>query len=258
MATKYPIILAHGIFMKPRFFCVFKHIQRKLSKAGYRVYIADTDGVGDIENNSLQLKEQIEQILKKEGAEKINIIAHSKGGLESVYMIKNLEMGQKIASLTTLCTPYKGSAVATFVNRLPAFLLGAFVFCCNVFYKLLGDKKPNFRRALEELDVSVASMPDDVEIFRGIYLQSYSCAMKSAMSDPVLAISFLISTNDEKDISDGMVSKTSAQYINYRGDCIDESISHNEIICYLTRRRKKRKVVDFYLSLCDELSKNNY
>ena len=258
VVTKYPIILAHGIFMKPRFFRVFKHIQRKLNKAGYHVYIADTDGVGDIENNSLQLKEQIEQILDKEGIDKINIIAHSKGGLESVYMIKNLEMGQRIASLTTLCTPYKGSAVATFVNRLPSFLLTAFVFCCNIFYRVLGDKKPNFRRALKELDVSCVSMLDDMEFFKEIYLQSYSCAMKNAMSDPVLAVSFLISTRDTKDFSDGMVSKSSAQYINYRGDCMDESISHNEIICYLTRRRKKRKVVEFYLSLCEELAKYGY
>ena len=33
MATKYPIILAHGIFMKPRFFRVFKHISKKLKEA---------------------------------------------------------------------------------------------------------------------------------------------------------------------------------------------------------------------------------
>jgi nucleoside-triphosphatase THEP1 len=116
MATKYPIILAHGLFMKPRFFRAFKYLQKRLSEAGYKVYVADTDGVGGIENNVLQLKARILEILKKESAEKINIIAHSKG------------------------------------------------------------------------------------------------------------------------------------------DCIDGSISHNEIICYMTRRKKKRIVADFYIKLCNELT----
>lgn len=258
MATKYPIILAHGIFMKPRFFRVFKHIQRKLSNAGYHVYIADTDGVGDIKNNSLQLKEQIEQILENEGADKINIIAHSKGGLESFYMIEHLEMGEKIASLTTLCTPFKGSSVATFVNRLPSFLLTVFVFCCNLFYKILGDKQPNLREALRELDPSSMSSVKELDGYTEMYFQSYSCKMKKALSDPVLAISYLISTRKEKDLSDGMVSKGSASFVNYRGDCIEDSISHNEIVCYLTRRSKKKRVVKFYLELCEELAGGGY
>lgn len=258
MATKYPIILAHGIFMKPRFFRVFKHIQRKLSKAGYQVYIADTDGVGAIENNANQLKVQIEDILAKAGAEKINIIAHSKGGLESFYMIEHLGMGEKIASLTTLCTPFKGSSVATFVNRLPSFLLTAFVFCCNLFYKILGDKQPNLREALRELDPSSMNRIKELDGSLEFYFQSYSCRMKKAMSDPVLAISYLISKRDEKDFSDGMVSMGSASFTNYRGDCIDDSISHNEIVCYLTRRSKKVKVVKFYLELCEELARGDY
>ena len=231
VATKYPIILAHGIFMKPRFFRVFKHIQRRLEKAGYQVYIADTDGVGTTENNALQLKAQIEDILEKEGAKKINVIAHSKGGLESIYMIEHLGMGEKIASLTTLCTPYKGSAVAAFVNRLPSFLLTVFVSCCNLFYRILGDKQPNLRTALRELDPNYVSLVKEIDGALGIYFQSYSCTMKGAMSDLVLSVPFLISTHCEKDNSDGMVSRGSAVFTNYRGDCIEDSISHNEIVC---------------------------
>ena len=258
MATKYPIILAHGIFMKPRFFRVFKHIKRKLKKAGYSVYIADTDGVGTLENNALMLKEQIEKILDAENAEKINIIAHSKGGLESIYMIKNLNMAGKVASLTTLCTPYKGSAVASFVNSLPTFLLNIFVCFCNLFYKILGDKKPDSRTALKGLDTRFIPETTELDSSLSIYFQSYSCSMKRAISDPVLSIPFLISTKREKDLSDGMVSQGSARFANYKGDCIDESISHNEIVCYMTRPKKKAKVVNFYITLCETLARNGY
>ena len=62
--------------MKPQVFRAFEHIQKKLLEEGYRVYVANTDGVGTVENNAAQLKKQIEEILEKEGAEKINIIAH--------------------------------------------------------------------------------------------------------------------------------------------------------------------------------------
>ena len=154
MATKYPIILVHGIFMKPRFFHVFRYIQNKLLDSGYHVYVADTDGIGTIENNAIQLQSQIEAILEAEKTEKINIVAHSKGGLEAVYLIEKTEAKRKIASLTTICTPYRGSAVATWVNNLPPFILTPFIFCCDRFYKILGDKKPDLRRALVQLDVN--------------------------------------------------------------------------------------------------------
>jgi len=258
VTTKYPIILAHGLFMKPRFFRVFKYIQNNLSKAGYQVYIADTDGVGDIENNTFQLKAQIEAILEKENADKINIIAHSKGGLESLYMIEKMDFGSRIASLTTICTPHRGSEVATWMNNLPPFILSIFVFFCNSFYKILGDKKPDLRLALKQLDANGSFNESALSIPAGIYCQSYSSSMKNAAADPVLSISYIISFRHEKDYSDGMVSRKSARFAEYKGDCIEDSISHNEIICYLTRRSKKAKVVDFYVRLCDDLAKRGY
>ena len=41
------------------------------------------------------------------GCEKVNIIAHSKGGLDSRYMITHLGLADKVASLTTVATPPK-------------------------------------------------------------------------------------------------------------------------------------------------------
>ena len=254
MATKYPIILAHGLFMKPRFFRAFKYLQKRLSEAGYKVYVADTDGVGSIENNVLQLKARILEILKKESAEKINIIAHSKGGLEALYMIEHLGMGDKVASITTISTPYRGSQVAAWVMELPSPILSVSVFICNTFYKILGDKKPDLRAALTLLLPSDEFDQRDHGYLEGIYCQSYSSNMLKAHSDPVLSIPFLISTKREKDLSDGMVSNRSAKFADYKGDCIDGSISHNEIICYMTRRKKKRIVADFYIKLCNELT----
>ena len=120
MPSKYPIVLAHGIAAKQlRILNAFGQIGSELEKEGYKVYVADTDGFGSVENNAEQLKSFIERVLSETGAEKVNIIAHSKGGLDAKYMITKLYMEDKIASLTTLCTPHKGSVIASKIWELP-------------------------------------------------------------------------------------------------------------------------------------------
>ena len=113
MASKYPIILAHGIVVKDlKFFKAFGKIEKTLKDAGYEVYTSRTDGFGTVESNAEQLKEQIREILANCNVDKVNIIAHSKGGLDSRYMIENLDMENSVASLTTICSPHKGSSFA--------------------------------------------------------------------------------------------------------------------------------------------------
>ena len=56
MASRYPIILAHGIVIKDyKFFRAFGRIEKTLKNAGYDVYTSHTDGFGSIENNAAQL-----------------------------------------------------------------------------------------------------------------------------------------------------------------------------------------------------------
>ncbi len=254
MATRYPIILAHGILLKQEFFRGFKHIHKQLEEAGYHVYIANTDGVGTIENNAAQLKKQIEEILEKEGAEKINIIAHSKGGLDSIHMIENLGMGEKVASLTTLCTPHKGSQIASKITQLPSFMLKFLGFWFNAFYKLLKDEAPDALTACRQLESKVKIMAEEWENPYGIYCQSYCATMHKASSDFVMGIPFLLSRHFENDHSDGLVSNSSAVFGEYKGNALEDSLSHNEIVCFLTKKKKKEKVVAFYKTLCEDLA----
>ena len=69
MASKFPIILVYGIFVKEmKYFKAFGRIEKVLKNAGYDVYTARTDSFGTVENNALQLKEQIEILLQKRRA----------------------------------------------------------------------------------------------------------------------------------------------------------------------------------------------
>ena len=112
--TKYPVVLVHGMMLKDfKYYRAFRKIAEHLESNGVKCYVTNQDGVGSIENNALQLKEMIELILDIEKTDKVNIIAHSKGGLDSRLMIHKYDMGKHIASLTTLSTPPHGSKLSS-------------------------------------------------------------------------------------------------------------------------------------------------
>ncbi|MCQ5134484.1 esterase/lipase family protein, partial [Coprococcus eutactus] len=54
------------------------------------------------------IADRIKQIIQETGCGKVNLIAHSKGGLDSRYAISMLGMAPYVASLTTINTPHRG------------------------------------------------------------------------------------------------------------------------------------------------------
>ena len=92
MATRYPIILVHGIMLKDVWkFKAFGKIESVMRGEGNEVFTSPHDGLGSIENNAEQIKTFIESVLDKTGKDKVNIVAHSKGGLDILYMLENLD-----------------------------------------------------------------------------------------------------------------------------------------------------------------------
>lgn len=259
MSTRYPIILVHGLMLKDyRFFKAFGNIERFLRSRGYTVYTSDADGVGSIENNALQLRRQIFRILRKTGSKKVNLIAHSKGGLDSRYMIERLGMGRYVASLTFLCTPHYGSEIASRLYSLPHPLRGGIAFWINLWYRLSGDKNPDVLTVCRQLRrVSDGVLPSG-HSYGETYLQSYSTSLENSTDDFVMGIPLIFSKRFEKDLSDGLVAEASSKFGEYKGKCLDESVSHTQIVDLLVKRKKRQHVFDFYLRLCRELADMGY
>ena len=257
MQTRYPILLVHGIiFKESKLFKSFGKIGKRLKSQGYCVYVSTQDGFGTIENNAVQLKEQIKKILNKEGAEKINLIAHSKGGLDCKYLIKQLDMEDKVASLTTLCTPHKGSPVATKIMKMPKFLLKFVAFWVNVWYRIFGDKKPNSYEVCRQLQRH--KIEELVPFSKSVYCQSFSTTMNKTKDDFVMSIPLIFSRYCEKGETDGLVPVSSAIFENYRGNCIEDSVSHSQIVDFMVSKKKKEKVYGFYSAICKELAEMNF
>lgn len=256
---KYPIILVHGIMLKDIWhFKAFGKIEKILKSKGYHVYTSPHDGLGTIENNANQIKTFVLNIMEKENAQKVNIIAHSKGGLDSLYMIDRLHMSQHVASVTFLSTPHKGSIVASKLYEMPKLFRNPLAFWLNVIYKFAGDKKPDALAACKSLKRSDNLVFECFESHDGIYMQSYSSEMEKSQDDFVMGIPLLFSRHFEGEPSDGMVSVESSRYANYRGNATEHSISHTQIVDFMVNKNKKEKVYGFYTALCEELEKLGY
>ena len=259
MRTKYPIVLVHGLGMKSLpFLRAFGRIDRILRIQGYTVYVSRIDAMGSVETNAQKLKEEIDSILLETGSKKVNVIAHSKGGLDAKYMMSALGMMEHVASFTTLCTPHAGSPIASFVLRFPDILLRYAAFWVNFAYRILGDKHPDCLAACRQLRRVSGNEKTELQ---GVFCQSFSSAIseKEKHFDFVMGIPAFLSRMIEKNsLTDGLVPRDSAVFGQYRGDCIDGSVSHTEIIDFMVRDKYRDRVFTFYSTLCEELSKMGY
>ena len=256
--TKYPVILVHGIALREtRFLKAFGKIEKTLTDSGTDAHTAGIDAFGSIENNAEQLKAIILDVLEKSGADKVNVIAHSKGGLDTKYMLSHLDMDDKVASLTTLCTPHRGSVIATHIWKLPMWIKKILAFFINLFYKIVGDKNPDSLKVCEQLKTS--DTPDEELAFaEKVYCQSYSTKITRGRDCMLMAVPMVIYNKTDGAENDGMVSVESARFENYRGECLDEPISHTQIVDFFAKRRNRRKILDFYVKLCQELGEMGY
>jgi triacylglycerol lipase len=253
--TKYPIVLVHGVALKDlKFIKSFGEIDRILKIQGYSVYKANIDGFGSVMSNAIELKEYILKILEIENVSKVNIIAHSKGGLDSKYMIKNLDMEDCVASLTTLCTPHKGSPIASKLLKLPKWLIKFIAFWINFWYRLFGDKHPDAYQACLDLQRINSLEEETINFSDKVYCQSFSTEMKKSKDDFIMGIPLMFSKYFEKDLSsDGLVPVDSTIFGEYRGNAFNESVSHSEIVDFMVKKKKKDKIYMFYSTLCEEL-----
>ena len=255
MQCKYPVVLVHGLAMKQlRIMNAFGKIGNKLEEDGNKVFVAPIDAFGTVENNAQQLKDYVEHVLSETGAEKVNVIAHSKGGLDTKYMITELGMEKKVASLTTLCTPHKGSAVASSIWKLPRPLKRFIAFWIDSFYKIvLRDKHPDSMKTCEQL-LLVDECEETLRFSYEVYCQSYSTTIEKVRDCFVMALPMKVYKHYENVDNDGLVSEKSAKFENYKGRCLDIPVSHVQIIDILAKKSQKEKIYSFYRKVCSELA----
>jgi triacylglycerol lipase len=118
----YPIVLAHGFFGFDTFAGVdfidyFFHVKEFLALRGeVEVYTPAVDPFNSTEYRAAQLTDRIHEILQQTGYAKVNIIAHSQGGLDARVVAH--EHPEWVASVVTVATPHHGTIIADIALKL--------------------------------------------------------------------------------------------------------------------------------------------
>ncbi len=105
-----PILLIHGYQMNSNSWLMFIHFLKKLGCSS--LYTFEYSPWKSIEEVSELLSEKVAQILQEENKTKLNIIAHSLGGLVSRYWIEKSDGKNKICHLVTLASPHQGGKMS--------------------------------------------------------------------------------------------------------------------------------------------------
>lgn len=181
--TKYPILMVHGVFFRDtKYFNYWGRIPKELETNGATVYYGNHQSAASIADSAEELSARIKYIVKSTGCEKVNIIAHSKGGLDCRYTISNLDVAPYIASLTTINTPHRGCEFADFLlNKISDKIKNKVADTYNNTLKELGDDNPDFLAAVNDLTAGVCKELDiKMTAPDSIYCQSVGSILKKA------------------------------------------------------------------------------
>ncbi len=222
-ATKYPLVLAHGMGASAEILGIMDYwwgIKDPLEDEGCDVYITSVNGMDSNVNKAADFKSQVLQILAISGSPKVNIIGHSHGTVYSRYMISNLGMASKVATHTSIAGPHRGSELAdlimySFSDDVVDLLGGALDL---VYAYIMGDTDPNsvengYDMTTPYMETFNANTPNDPNI----YYQSWAAKAKTGCPSVLLEIPWLIMLAEGAGANDGLVSVDSAKWGNFRG-----------------------------------------
>lgn len=185
--TKYPLLMVHGVFFRDiKMFNYWGRVPAELQRNGATVYYGMQNSAASIENSGKELRDRVLSIVEKTGCEKVNIIAHSKGGLDSRYAITRLGLAPYVASLTTINTPHRGCAFAEWLlKKIPVWLRNRITNGYNNAMKRLGDTSPDFYGAVCDLTASSCeAFNQNTPDVPGVLYQSIGSKMRNRLSAP--------------------------------------------------------------------------
>lgn len=214
----YPILLIHGMgFRDGKLFNYWGRIPKMLKKMGFTVYYGGQDSNGTVETNGKVIARRIEEIVRETGCEKLNIIAHSKGGMDARYALSTLGMGKYAATLTTLSTPHHGSVTVDKLMELPDLLVRAVAKCSDIWLRIWGDKYPDAYSVFHSFTTAEAERfneqnPD----CEGVRYRSYAFVMKDPFSDLFMWFTNLVVSHFEGE-NDGLLAPRAVQWGEFMG-----------------------------------------
>lgn len=130
--SRHAIVLAHGFDASDDNRWSFYGLEDALERDGHVVHAARVQPYRGVPDRAKELAKHVDQAIaeceaaRARGCDpsKVHILAHSMGGLDSRYLVAKLEnadgvpYAKLVASVTTISTPHRGSAIADVALKL--------------------------------------------------------------------------------------------------------------------------------------------
>jgi triacylglycerol esterase/lipase EstA (alpha/beta hydrolase family) len=113
--TRYPLFFMHGAMGTDSFLGILDYwyqVREPLEDAGYTVYMPAATAVAGVAERGEEWADAIDAVVASGVARKVNLIGHSQGGLDARYVVAGLGYSDKVASVTTIATPHRGTVAA--------------------------------------------------------------------------------------------------------------------------------------------------
>lgn len=262
--TKFPLLFVHGVFFRDfDFFNYWGRIPEELKKYGATIFYGNQQSAASVSACGEELAQRIQEILQETKTEKVNIIAHSKGGLDSRYAISKLNMAPYVASLTTINTPHQGCIFADYLlDNLPKSFCDSVASTYNTALKKAGDFNPDFLSAVNDLTASSCQdrnslLPNAPEVF----YQSVGSKMNQASSGKFpLNVSYPLVKHFDGE-NDGLVSAESMKWgenFIFLTTPTGRGISHGDVIDLNRENITGFDVREFYVNLVHDLKERGF
>lgn len=257
--TKYPLVLIHGVFFRDnKLFNYWGRIPQTLKLHGATIYYGEHQSALTVKESARELASRIKLIVGRSGCEKVNIIAHSKGGLDCRYAISEFGLAPYVASLTTVSTPHKGCLFADkLLHAIPETVKNKVATAYNVTLSALGDEAPDFLAAISDLTADACEKRNELLTFPSeIYSQSFGSVMGHPRKGQFpLNLSYRYVKNFDGE-NDGLVGASSFEWgekytlLRTEGK---RGISHGDMIDLNRENIPGFDVRDFYTELVSDL-----
>lgn len=251
LQTKYPIFLCHGFgaigsLVKPSPLhdpCML------MRERGIPAFAPNVVPYAPIETRARNWVRLIHQVCDQYDYEKVNVIAHSMGGLDMRHALSHLNISPKVASLTTLASPHHGTYLADLILKTPEIItekLSDVVdwFGNNVYPR----EKSKVLESVEQLcqDYVQNVFNEKNPNLEGFPYFSYSAAVGKGTEYSLNPV-FVFQSNQiyaKEGVNDSFISTESAKWGEHLGTV---SLSHMNQINVQVSKETKPRYNDFWI-----------
>lgn len=263
-STKYPILMVHGVFFRDfEHFNYWGRVPAELEANGAEIYYGNHNSAASVVDSAKELEQRIKEIINETGCKKVNVIAHSKGGLDMRTAISLNGMAPYVATLTTVNTPHRGCEFADYLlNKIPESNQQMVARTYNAAASKLGDVNPDFLAAVYDLTSQKCNERNEiVKDSPDVYYQSFGSKLNKSVSGqfPLNFTYHLVKYFDGD--NDGLVGDKSFKwgsayrFLTVKGK---RGISHGDVIDLNKENIKGFDVREFYVQIVAELKNKGY